>query len=540
MPSKGKHESARNLRVFFEVGDSTAKVLVAKRQSGSWQVVKADQLSMPIQPQPGQGEPMATLRPWLHDLVRATPQIRTAESFLLISGLEATMMEFEKTGMGAKPTQDDVLWQMTDHLPFAAEEAIVKWESRNGSICAAAVKQTYLNEILKNFHAESIYPEYITLLPLAYEALIRNGFLATAQNAVILNIGKCCTSFIAIRNGSFHFMRSIPLGSESITLAMMGVFVIEGSEVLIQYEEAKTLKKTYGLPTPHLLPNPSQPKLSQLSERVRPVLEKMVHETKASLVHLQEKAEFEKIEKVWLTGEGAALKGLNDYLSEQLNVEIHLLHAQQIDERLDLSMAGLAGVLFMNERRLNFAPSEDSLKPKFQFYRKILQALTAILLVAFFGISAFYHILIKQLHAQDKELEKKWAQMGPRAEEVGKIDALVKEVAMRRELFRKSARKQVHLGAVLRELSHLTPESITLKQIRYSYSAEGPKATIEGVVQFAVISPDLELTLFLERLQSSPFFDETSLESRSVKDKSPGSLLAFTLQTTPVFAAHEP
>ena len=104
------------------------------------------------------------------------------------------------------------------------------------------------------------------------------------------------------------------------------------------------------------------------------------------------------------------------------------------------------------------------------------------------------------------------------AQKIEELANLVNEINSREKILRSEIGPQVRLGGVLREISAIVPRAISMKSLGYSREAQF-SMDLEGIVQTRQGSPDLVLANFLEHINESPFFENSSLESRSSEDQ---------------------
>ena len=125
--------------------------------------------------------------------------------------------------------------------------------------------------------------------------------------------------------------------------------------------------------------------------------------------------------------------------------------------------------------------------------------------------------------------QKKFKQMGPAAQKIEEISQLREKIQERRNFLVKEIETSPPLGSVLRELSRLVPPSLVLKGIVYVRHPE-PLMTLSGRVR-AKPTPDLMLAEFLDKLNQSAFFENSTLESRSAVEGAQDASVQFTIRT---------
>ncbi len=529
----------RDMRFLFEAGESSIKAMVEKRSGDHWATFKSKRYFFePDQENKRQKNPEA-LEAWIGELVSEFSGEEEFETRLLLSGKEIFITEMDKPEVSAKEFKDAVIWQIAENLPFPVEDSTVLYEARGAKVLAAAVENTSFNSVLASFHNAGVYPDLITLLPIAYEELAKKHPIFPAKNFLLLHIGGDHTRVMGFRQGEVHFVRGIAFGGDHITQAMVGTIVLENQQITIGFAEAETIKENLGMPTPQLVSDSSEPKLSQLSARVRPIFEKAVSELRSSMLQFERQFPSEKIETIYLSGGGAEMKGMDIYFFSLLNIPVKKLDRERLfpltgaehDLKYELSYAGLLGLKFVESTAFNFAALADRWKKRLEKIRDSFQIGSLVLTGVFallFAVSIFEIIGGKiQLQGQ----MKKFHSLGPTVQKIEELDSMMKEIETRRTLIRKSIEPNPYLGAVLRELSHLVPGPMVFKAMSMAVK-NFPVMDFEGTVESKTNGKpgDLVVSEFLDQLNGSPFFTHSTLESRSALEAQKG-MIQFLIRT---------
>jgi type IV pilus assembly protein PilM len=137
-------------------------------------------------------------------------------------------------------------------------------------------------------------------------ALGRAMYRATKQkHVVMLDFGANSTDMSIMLDGYLVFSQSISIGSDSLTQAIVNKFNFE-------YQQAEEYKRNYGV-TPNVLEG-------KIYEVLTPILESIVVEVRRGIEFYKNKTLAPAPTEFLLTGDGALLPGLSDYISQALNV----------------------------------------------------------------------------------------------------------------------------------------------------------------------------------------------------------------------------
>jgi len=521
---------AAGLRFLFEAGDSSARLLVVRRAGSQWQRAYSREFEASVDAQGKRLFNWKDFPDWIKGVMaEASPKL-PYEVRVLLTGSRVYVIEAEKPDVAVKELKETLVWQIADSLPFPVEDSQVMFEERGEKILMVAVENTFLNAVLRSFHAASVFPALVTVSPVAYEALNETYAMFTAGNALLIDIGENQTCSLIFHEGRFQSMRDTDLGREHVIRSMMGILVVNESHVQIGYEEAKVLYESLGIPTPNLMPDAGEPKHSQLSARMRPVFEKMIQEFRGSLNQYQKEYPQAPIQGIYLAGEGSAMKGLDEYFAEQLRSPVERLKIEQGEKSVEQGQLNLMGLACLARPQFNFASAEDLWKPKFEKYRDLLKkasfvfAAFLLLMMTVLGIQIMTGSY--RLGAQQKEFRK----IGADDAKIARLDGLLTRLTRAKEIQTGSITPGPALGKVFRELSYIVSPSMVLSGFSYQKNPT-PAVVFKGRIRRAARAPDLVLSDFLEKLNQSKVFRHSRLESREGMESEGQNDLLFTIKT---------
>lgn len=138
--------------------------------------------------------------------------------------------------------------------------------------------------------------------------IFQNRALNPGKFYVIINIGFNLTQIIIVRGGYPYYLRDIPIGGGDITYAIQ-----VGSQA--SWKEAEEIKCSHPL--------------YELMYSAGPILSELSYELRRSIAYFQKKFASEKPEAIYLSGGGALLKDLPEWLEEELHIQVHLENWQK-------------------------------------------------------------------------------------------------------------------------------------------------------------------------------------------------------------------
>lgn len=501
--------------LLLEISTGLVKALLVKKTGGRRDVLKFGKFPLAEPGQLKKDEGFSGLRAKIEKIYQDFRISRKTPVRILLRDRFAFIAEIDKPDAPAREMQNAILFQLAEKIPFSAEAPRLLFEEKDQYLRVGILKSETADKILGVFHQLAVYPETLTLMPFVYESFNRQHLFLTAPNALLVHIGEDQTSLMVFRKGEVGFVREIAVGDENITQAITGRLMVDDQPLEIRFEEAAALKAEIGLPTPDLMPHEGEPKLSQLAARMRPLFEKMVGEIKSTAAQHQRQFPADRIEEICLSGAGAAIKGLENYLAAQLRLPVKTLSLQGFYPELDLSYAPLPGLGLMRKDRFNFGGEEDLLKPKFEFLGRCLLTGSLLLTLFFGGLFAAGKVYLSSQQSKLILQQKKLDSLLPFREKIAALGESARETAARQAQI-KTISPSPDVSSALKALSRTIPEAMRLVNVDYS---KEPKPTLRllGAVQSE--SPEVVLARFLEDLNRSAEFKNSILETSTAGEQ---------------------
>src|SRR3989344_1125791 len=157
------------------------------------------------------------------------------------------------------------------------------------------------------------------LKPLVFEiesqAIARSlvGGEKSSEPLLLIDFGATRTSFIIFSEHSLRFTTSLPISSRQFTETI-------AARLKVSLEQAEELKKKYGISGAKgkEIFNILSPNLANLASQIKKYID--YYQTHPSHEHLMSNGK--NLEKIVICGGGSSLKGLNDFLSKELQLKI--------------------------------------------------------------------------------------------------------------------------------------------------------------------------------------------------------------------------
>lgn len=221
--------------------------------------------------------------------------------------------------MPVEDLKSAIIYEAENYIPLPVEEVyldsqivkpVVDHLDHLDVLIAALPKKTvdpYLNCLKK----AGLSPQVLEIESLAVaRALVKNGL--SPFPLLLIDFGATRTSFIIFSGYSLRFTSSIPVSSQKITEAI-------AKNLNIDQKEAEKLKIKQGLGSKEIF-EAAVPVLTDLSEQIKKYLD--YYKTHALHEHLDSGGK--GVLRILLSGGGANLKGLTDFLSLEFKIPVVL------------------------------------------------------------------------------------------------------------------------------------------------------------------------------------------------------------------------
>jgi type IV pilus assembly protein PilM len=216
--------------------------------------------------------------------------------------------------MSRAEAEEAVKWETEANIPVSSDRVYLDWqvvdaEEKNDEVLVVAVPKEIINGYCEAIGMAGLVPLAVeidmiaTIRSLTSEESNKNPML-------IIDIGADKTSISICKNQIPYFTSSIPLSGRTFTDALQ-------KGLGVSWEKAEELKAKYGLG--------KMKKDDMLYNILNPLVENLTMEIERSMSFYSESiSSEEKVEQIILSGGGALLRELADYLTERLKMNVAL------------------------------------------------------------------------------------------------------------------------------------------------------------------------------------------------------------------------
>ncbi|WP_408954671.1 type IV pilus assembly protein PilM [Natroniella sp. ANB-PHB2] len=234
-----------------------------------------------------------------YDLQGQEVVVAMSGSKLFVKKLNLPQMELEELA-------EIVIWEAEDYLPFSRQEVvldyhIIEQKKTEIELLLVAVKKEIVLDYVSLIERVGLQVKAVDI-----EMLALQRSLLSQENIkddlILLDLGKDETEFVAFKQGKFVFRRVLSVGGRDFSEE-----VKVKSEQSINLREARRYKKNQNLFKSGMITNTSIT---------------LLKEVKRAIDYFQLKFKNDAPQRITLTGGGAKLKGLKEFLQQKLQLRV--------------------------------------------------------------------------------------------------------------------------------------------------------------------------------------------------------------------------
>jgi type IV pilus assembly protein PilM len=250
-------------------------------------------------------------------LKKAKTTSRKAVSALPISSVFSSIISVQKTAK-REELEQAVMWQAKKLIPLPIEEMTVDWKPV--AIGVQNPDDKYV-QVLLTGAAKSLIKKYsdifaaagleLTSLETEALAMIRSLIGRDRSASLVLDIGTVRTNIMIVENGVPLVSRSVGLGGLNVTKEMAGMMGMPEDQAESMKIDATSMSSMYDAGFPKLFEKVFAPILTELNYST-------------NLFFGQKANQDKRLDKIILTGGGALLPQLADYLSKAMNLRVYV------------------------------------------------------------------------------------------------------------------------------------------------------------------------------------------------------------------------
>ena len=445
--------------------------------------------------------------------------IKAKKVTLGVSGPQVALRRISLPSMPKKELKEALRWEARKFISFPIEDAIVDFQLL-GEIVDDGAKQL---DLMVSIAGGEFIENQVDIVK---QADLKAVGLGTTPHALwhcmqmipetregviaLIDIGSTNTNISLAKDNRLQLTREIATAGNSFTEAIKEAAASEGA--VMDVAEVEEVKKKWGIPGEEDVEGPEgHISLQKISFAMRPQLERLLSEIKHSFdFHENRFKKEEKIRRIYLSGGGARLKGLKEYIADQLGTEVRLLSPFR---DMSPTFAIAVGLALGRGKEINLLPEKYRLGLKIPLQKYSPVVLACLVFFVLFGI--FLNMDVegnkyrKELTLKKAELaglQSAYTRLVELQETKNKFDTqgtLFPGIVMEQPLWRE----------IFKEISQIIPQKITLTGLALKTKDKAKELRLKGVTfgEDARIVETIVETI--KDLEKSPLFSDVRLFS---------------------------
>ena len=534
----GSFSRRRNAFLGMDIGSSSVKLIQLSPVSDGWEIV--GYAIQEFQPGPGGGS-LFENENFVKRLKELFSQTKAGKENVVCSlrGNQVNTGLIQLSRMPKAELDSACRLEAGRRVTFNIDKALIQHTVVESETAHPGGKLNYIftsvsretvSRILGLLREAGFQVAALPTIPFVWKDYINILLSPDANGAVaIVDISLTNTQVSIYKEGSLYFSREFETGGKHITEAIIQAGQTFGVKDGISWKEAEKIKKTADL----FQPNGTQTlkdnlTIFQIAGMVRPILEKIVKESKRSLEYYRQLYREEEVSMVYLCGGGALLTGFDKFFRERLRPPVKLIgisdrirfhESLSSDETVQVLFPRLARAVALSLSRrweVNFIPPLDKILQNV-LRRKIMILFPVVVL--FILSFLFYRSKVALIPQEERIVEIKQKQLDSLKGELGpykELSGLQTQLIAREKVGFYSSLRQPNWKGILKEFSRITPPTVVLYKI-VSLEGEGLQRIL---CSGRVHDPDSFLhsgaTQFIVEIENSPFFKDVEKISEDI------------------------
>ncbi|MEA3560851.1 MAG: pilus assembly protein PilM [Candidatus Omnitrophota bacterium] len=418
-------------------------------------------------------------------------------------------------------------WELKNKISFNLDDALFDWQLAREYTDKEGVKKKEIVFILASFKIVNRYlsivgdcglnPVSISSGPFNYSHILKHCE-KKAKIQAILDMGYNNTALSIYYNNKLIFLRKLAFSSNKLTQSLTTTLASDTGKLELSYEEAEKIKQTFGIPREEeRISENYNIKPIQVISLIRPFLETLVKELKRSFNYFMSNFQLENPSILYITGGGANLKNLIEYLNKEFVGSVSKLPlsdcidkqalTRQRQEKLDSDrnrIINALGAVLADTPAVNILPQEVKTRKIGLIQKTSLRIITIML-----GVIFLFSLFSVKFQIRDYKNRLESAQV--HLQTISGIKSLRQKVGLLENLLDKIKKGRVPVDGLLKVINLSVPNDIMLQEL--SFNHDRYSLILKGIVPIDEDIAGFALSELMENIELSSFFTEASLLS---------------------------
>ena len=470
-------------------------------------------------------------------------KIKTTLGRLAIKGAGVFAFSINLPPVGDKDLRGTVSIELKKRLPFQLDFKNISFnyfvtdkfeeEPPLMMVTALAVDNNVLDKHLDFLKSFNLRPVVINSAADAIGNLMNS--IEGVEHAAILDMGAKQSYFNFYKYTKLQFGRDIPVGGEHLTQAILKALSPLASE--IAFEDAEAFKKQCGIPMQEeaeaeFYTDYGAIKGNQITTALRPMLERLITEISRTSTFYFRSYKVESLDALYLTGGASRIKNIDKFLLANLS-NLPVKKIERLDSlkaikgwrdvgvfRQELVMEEAAphlgvafGLCIDKGGAVNLVPQKEKIEQKAVFIMFLTRLIfpVAVAMAGIFYFAAYGRMLV--LNTMTTRAEAQIQQFSSMVHDINDYLEVKRKLEERESLLSRAIGRQPLWLGVLKELSRITPQEISLHRLEVKPGEAKKQLVITGEVVSEYTNLDLALSQYTLSMSESPFFSDVKMVS---------------------------
>lgn len=538
----------RSINIGIDIGENRLRLVkTSKKSAREWQILDTASFDYPN----GVAKGSVAHKQFIEGKIKTFCNVNECNLWALISSANVEIRHLRIPKVAKKDVSNAVYWTFKKEFPYDENEFTMDYEIRDEILVGGSAKLSVMAYIAPKAEIAALSRLFldmglslsgITIQSFAVQNILRSKDQISSDTLAFLYIGLDSSRIDIYSRGNLTMTRGIKAGTHSMAEALYDG--LKQSHIDCSYESA--VKKIEDLGLGNLQSDSTTNELSseQIFDFLAPALDRIVRQVERTFDYYRDNLGQGAVQSIMISGLMNAYEPLANYFGNQLGLVTQLCDPagkEMFNQATALSRLKLS-------ERMAFIPalgaacSESGISPNLMYgYRdkesnitikKINKAVIAgfcVLILICGGYFLSQNIVYSQKKAELKGLESKLASFSS-AINRNTLMMMADQIQKNRILSQSVAERYQNM-ALMGEISSITPREIKLIRLDIGSSSEAAKdasdkaksqsvskgeITIEGIIQGEPGNVESVLTGYTFKLDSSPLFENITVQKNSV------------------------
>ncbi|TAN61657.1 type IV pilus assembly protein PilM [bacterium] len=305
--------------VAFDIGSHSIKLVQMKQAKKGWELMKMGMAELPPEAiVDGSVIDSMTVTNTLKELIKEHG-IKVKDAVSALTGHSVIIKKVSFPTMTEEELAESIQWEAEQYIPFPIAEVNIDFQILGADtegrgqmdVMLVAVKKDVINDYTNVIKEAGLNPVVIDVDSFALENMLEvNYATAPGETCAMVNIGASITSISVIAGGMTIFTRSIPMGGNQFTEEIQ-------RQMNISFKDAEALKIGKG---------DGGSDEATLALAVESISTNLSFEVKRSVDFFLGASHGTDINKIYLSGGGAKIKGLIALLQDKTSIPVEIVN----------------------------------------------------------------------------------------------------------------------------------------------------------------------------------------------------------------------